>query len=98
MHDAAAFRAALDEGEPAYRQLAYDAMQREAELLLARIGAPDPERVDDLFMPPAIRLVQLYARMGDVKRVRSWRLQAQASRPVLSHWFDALPEIQATQP
>jgi tetratricopeptide (TPR) repeat protein len=98
MADTGAFRAAFDDGEAAYRQLAHDAMQRETEQLLVRVSAPDPERVDDIFAPPVIRLVQLYARMGDHERVRSWRLQAQAARPVMSHWFDALPELQRAQP
>lgn len=93
MADAAAFRAALTDGELAYRRCRHDAMQREVEQLLVRVSAPDPDRVDDIFAPPVIRLVQLYARMGDRKRVRSWRLQAKAERPVLAHWLDALPEL-----
>jgi Tfp pilus assembly protein PilF len=94
MDDAAVFRAALSKGEAAYHACARDAMQRDVERLLPRVLNPDPTRVDDIFAPPVVRLVQLYARLGDWKRVRSWRLQAQSERPVLARWFDALPELQ----
>jgi tetratricopeptide (TPR) repeat protein len=91
--DAPAYRAALTDGEHAYHRLVQEALAREAETLAVRVLDPDAARVDDLFAPPVVRLVQLYARAGDWTRVRSWRLQAQARRPALSRWFDALPEL-----
>ena len=94
LEGAAAFRTALNQSELAYRGLVQQGVSREIEMLTARVMTPDPSRVDDIFAPPVIRLVQLFARMNDWKRVRSWRLQAQAERPGLSRWFDAIPEIQ----
>lgn len=92
--DAAAFRTALAQDVAAYRALLHEQLLRDIEALEARCLRPPTETpVDELFAPPVVRLVQLYARVGQWKRARSWQVQARAARPVLAHWFRALPEL-----
>jgi tetratricopeptide (TPR) repeat protein len=92
--DAARYREAFRVGAEAYRALRDAALRREAEALEARIlegGEPTP---NDLFSPPFVRIVQLYAMLGDRKRARSWQAHATAVRPGLARWFEFLPELR----
>lgn len=50
--------------------------------------------MNDIFAPPVVRLLALYARLGDWKRVRTWRLENIAERPALGRWFASLPSCR----
>lgn len=92
-----AYRAALETGGvSAYRQLVRDALWEAAATLEARVLARPrgPVTADDVFSPPIVRLVALYARLGERKRARSWQLFGTAERPSLAPWFASIPELQ----
>ena len=96
--DAAAHREALNASEASYRRLTLEELQREARALEERIMAGEAPSVDDIFSPPVVRLVSLLVRAGDVKRARSWQLQAKARRPGLAPWLSSLPEPGTQRP
>jgi DNA-binding SARP family transcriptional activator len=91
--EAPMLRAALNEGPDAYTRAVRDLLVLEAEALESRVRTSREESVADIFSPPTVRLVSLYARAGELKRARSWELQSKALRPGLVHWFSALPEL-----
>lgn len=66
-------------------------LREELDVLEARVVEQGQRTVNDLFAPPEVRLVQLLRLLGEHRRARAWQLQACASRPILSHWFDMLP-------
>jgi DNA-binding SARP family transcriptional activator len=93
-HDAHVFQSALVRGAASYRQAVHDALTSEAMTLEARLVEQTTETVNDIFAPPVVKLVSLFARLGDWKRVQRWKLQAKARRPGLGKWFESLPELR----
>lgn len=94
--DAESFASAfLESGEMGYRRVLHDALQREARSIEARLLEGGPASVGDIFSPPIVQLVALYARLGDWRRVKEWRLWGIAERAALSRWFRSLPELDA---
>jgi tetratricopeptide (TPR) repeat protein len=91
---ACAYRAALDSGTSSYEQLLGQTLAAEAEALEARVLDGTPDSVSDLYSPPLVRLVQLYARIGDLRRARRWALEARARRPALAPWLASIPELK----
>lgn len=91
---AAAHRAALDEGDAAYERFVRDTLRREAEALEERVLEGAPPSVNDLFAPPMVRLVELYARSGEAKRARRWAMEAKARRPALARWLASMPGVR----
>jgi DNA-binding SARP family transcriptional activator len=91
---AEACRAALDESGSAYERCVRDALRQEADALEERILEGAPASVNDLFAPPMVRLVELYARSGDAKRARRWAMEAKARRPALARWLASIPGLQ----
>jgi hypothetical protein len=95
MRDAEAFRRAFaEEGAAGYQRVLRETLVAEAAALEERALTRHATAPDEIFSPPIVRLVSLYARLGDWKRVRSWRLVGTAARPVLAHWFEAIPELR----
>jgi tetratricopeptide (TPR) repeat protein len=95
MRDAEAFRRTFSEDAAAgYQRMLREALIAEAAALEERALTKHATAPDEIFSPPIVRLVSLYARLGDWKRVRSWQLVGTAARPVLAHWFDAIPELR----
>jgi len=60
--------------------------------LESKLLEQSPPTVADIFNPPVVRLVSTLAQLGELRKARSWRLQACASRPALAPWFASLPE------
>lgn len=83
------------EGDEGYRRLRREEIQRGIDALEARMAERHAVSVGDIFSPPVVRLVALYAQLGAWKKVRSWQLQATADRPALARWFASLPELRA---
>ena len=96
MHGADAFRTALaEQGAAGYMRVARELLHAEASALEERALANRFTAPDEIFSPPILRLVTLYARLGEWKRVRSWRLVGTAARPGLARWFASIPELRA---
>lgn len=83
------------EGDEGYRRLRREEIQRGIDALEARMSERNGVTVGDIFSPPVVRLVALYAQLGAWKKVRSWQLQATADRPALARWFASLPELRS---
>jgi tetratricopeptide (TPR) repeat protein len=81
-------------GATGYRQAREEEVARAIAILEPRILARAPTTVSDIYAPPVVRLIALYAQLGAWKKVRSWQLQACAERPALAHWIASLPELQ----
>jgi tetratricopeptide (TPR) repeat protein len=94
--DAQVFQSALAESAASYRKAVRDSLANEAATLQARLLEQKTETVNDIFAPPVVKLVSLYARLGDWKRVQSWKLQGMSRRPGLGRWFESLPELRRT--
>jgi DNA-binding SARP family transcriptional activator len=95
MRDADAFRRAFaEDGSAGYQRVLRETLAAEAAALEARALTKRPTAPDEIFSPPIVRLVALYARLGDWKRVKSWQLVGTAARPALAHWFEAIPELR----
>lgn len=93
--DAASFAHAYAEnGAEGYNRQLQATLRDEATLLETRLIERHVSTVEDLFAPPIVRLVQLYIKLGDTVRARSWQLQGVAARPALAHWFAAIPELR----
>jgi tetratricopeptide (TPR) repeat protein len=92
--EAGAYRAALEAGVAPYEELLARVLAGEAEELAARILEGSAESVNDIYSPPVVRLVQLYARLGDRQRARRWALEAKARRPGLAPWLASIPELK----
>jgi tetratricopeptide (TPR) repeat protein len=88
------YRDALDESAETYLRTRDDDLRRQIEQLEERLGESVDVTPEDLFSPPLVRIVQLYALLGDRKRARSWQAQATASRPGLARWFEFMPELR----
>ncbi len=82
------------EGDEGYRRMRREELQRAIDALEARMAERNGVTVGDIFSPPVVRLVALYAQLGAWKKVRSWQLQATADRPALARWFASLPELR----
>lgn len=91
--DAAAFRAALDAGPASYEALVADTLRRECAELEARWSEDGSESVQDLYSPPAVRLVDLYLRLGDRRRAQRVALEARTRRPGLGRWLGSVPGL-----
>lgn len=87
----AAWRA---DGAEGYRRLLREAWRQRAEALEAGLIRGDPPSVSDIFAPPVLQLVACLALLGERRKAQAWRLQACAERPILAHWFRALPEAR----
>jgi len=98
MPDAHRFREALDAGPDAYERLLLETLRSEAEALEERLLDEGPPSVDDLFLPPVVRLVQLYVRLGERQRAHRWMLEAKCRRPGLAPWFTSIPEASPPVP
>lgn len=79
-------------GEDGYRSARRTEMLREVETLENRLTERPEATVNDLFSPPEVRLVVLLRQLGQSRRAHAWQLEACARRPILTHWFTALPE------
>ena len=77
-----------------YRAERRGELRDEVERIEARMHEAKPSSVNERYAPPVLRLVAAYAELGERSKVRTWRLQATASRPVLAHWFASMPELQ----
>ena len=62
--------------------------------LESKLLEQSPPTVADIFNPPVVRLVSTLAQLGELRKARSWRLQACASRPALAPWFASLPDLR----
>jgi tetratricopeptide (TPR) repeat protein len=91
---AAAFEA---EGAAGYRAMREDELRHEVEMIEARLLTPQPRTVQDLYAPPVLKLVAAWAELGEWGKVRAWRLQAVAERPILARWFATMPELREAQ-
>jgi tetratricopeptide (TPR) repeat protein len=83
-------RSALAEGTAAYEKSIREELEREAEALEERILNDLGAGVSDLFAPPVIRLIQLFARLGEWDRARRWAREARTRRPGLTPWLAAI--------
>ncbi len=83
-------------GASGYTIAREDEIQRAIALLEPRILERRPQTVADIFAPPTVRLIALYAQLGAWKKVKSWQLQACAERPALAQWIASLAELQRT--
>jgi len=100
--EADAFRRGWEaDGVAGYERVRRERLEEKAALLEARLleqgghpGTRTPRRAGDVFSPPEVQLVSLYAELGDWKRVRSRELAAVAARPALATWIAALPELR----
>ncbi len=88
----------LAEGASGYRRALEVALREEADSLEARLLGQQPTSPSDLFAPPVLRLAELYARLGDWRRVKECRLRAVAQRPILARWFDATLTAPSSPP
>lgn len=88
-------RAFASDGDQGYRYAREQELRMQAAALEARLTEGGAPTVGDLFAPPVLRLVAMYAQLGETKRAKAWQLQASAQRPALSQWFAALPELRA---
>lgn len=77
------------DGAEGYRRELRAALRASAEALEERVRHPNAGTAEDIFSPPIVRLVLTYARLGEWKRAKAWRLQAIAARPALARWIDA---------
>lgn len=90
-----AFAAAhADAGSDGYRRVLLETMRAEAAAIETRLVERHPTTVNDIYSPPIVRLVSLYAQLGDRKRAREWQLQGMAERPALARWFASIPELR----
>lgn len=80
------------DGAAGYQVARLDELREQAGALEARLLEQSPPSVADIFNPPVVRLVSILAQLGELRKARSWRLQACASRPALAQWFASLPE------
>lgn len=88
---AATFAEAYATGGARGYQDALEAELRAAVIgLEARVRGETLQTVDDIFAPPVLALVDTLQRLGDLRRAKAWRLQAQAARPLLARRFAAL--------
>ncbi|MBK8649565.1 MAG: hypothetical protein IPN16_24090 [Gemmatimonadetes bacterium] len=87
-------RAWAEQGVDGYRAERRGELRDEVERIEARMHEAKPSSVNERYAPPVLRLVAAYAELGERSKVRTWRLQATASRPVLAHWFASMPELQ----
>ena len=95
---AAQFDAALRaDGSDGYRRERAMELGAQITALETQLIERTPPTVNDLFSPPAVRLVAALAERGDWARAKAWRLQACADRPGLARWFEALPELSRGQ-
>lgn len=93
--DAESFaRAFAADGAHGYLRQLHVSLLEEARNIEARLLERHPPTVQDIFAPPILRLVALYARLGDPARARRWQLPAVAARPALARWFAAIPELR----
>ena len=87
--DADRFRAAFaSQGASGYRSVLHELLKSEAAILEERVMGNRMPTPNEIFSPPIVRLAGTYARLGDWKKVRSWRTQGIAARPALARWFD----------
>lgn len=88
-----AFAEALTaDGPEGYARVLRHLLHEQATALESRLIERAPVTVNDLFAPPVLRLVSCLAQLGDIRRARTWKMQACAERPGLARWFAALPE------
>lgn len=81
-------------GDERYRAARRDELAAELERIEAQVLSGRVSWVTERYTPPVLRLVTGYAELGAWTRVRAWRLQATATRPGLSRWFDVIPELR----
>lgn len=82
-----------ERGAEGYLECLRSGLRTDAEAIESRLTGPGDATPNDIFSPPQLRLAQLYARLGDRKRVRALRLWAMAERPALAKWFASVPEL-----
>lgn len=86
------------DGAEGYRAVRVQEVQREAAQLEARLIEHPAVTVNDIFAPPVVRLVTLYAILGEWKRAHAWQLQACAERPAMARWFASVQELKGARP
>ena len=84
-------RAALaTEGAAGYRRVVCEELRSQLPALAARARAWPPAHAADRFVPPAVRLAAIHARLGEHAAAREWEETACAGRPWLRPWFRGL--------